>query len=142
MGNAGGILKPEENGRIYRVLDCGCICSLKYREYCTESIELLCPCYYCLENLKARTYDNRKISKLFENSVNKNIFDLVTIGSGSGSDSASINYDNWLVETDAIAYAKRKKIPYEELVPNDELEHICPNYSKRDLLKKFNVIIY
>lgn len=134
MGNAGAILKPEDNGRIYKILDCGCICSLKYKEYCAESIELLCPCYYCLEDLKDQTYNTRKISKLFLNCVNKNIFDLVTT-------KTEFICDNWLIESDAIIYAQKKKIPYEELIPNDELEYMYPNYPKKDLLKRFNIKI-
>lgn len=56
----------NENKRIYKYLDCGCICSLVYKNNHCKDIELLAPCYNCLENLKNNKYDSEKISKLYK----------------------------------------------------------------------------
>ena len=131
MGNASGIILPVQNGRIYKVIDCGCICSLVYKQYCTENIELLCPCYNCLLDIKEKKYNTNKISRLFRNSVNKNIFELTE----------RKNVEHWLLESDAIEYAKKRKIPYEELVPNDDFEYMNPTYQKKDLLKRYDIYL-
>lgn len=129
MGNGSGIMIPEKNGRIFKVIDCGCICSLVYKEYCTENIELLCSCYNCLNNLKKNQYNPEKISKLFKNYVGKNIMELTN----------KDNINNWLFENEAIIYAQSKKIPYEELVPDDEFEYLNPCCPKKDLLKRYKI---
>ena len=122
MGNTSSILIPE-NGRIYKPLECGCICALLYKEYCVTNIELLCPCYTCLEEIREKRYSTSKISKLFEDSVDKNI-SLLT----------NDNYpDKWMLEYVAVEYAKKRKIPYEEFILKDG--YIITNYNKNEMIK-------
>ena len=129
MGTGSSVLLGNENGRIYKCLDCGCICSLTYENYRVKDIELLAPCYYCLENLKKKKYNSNKISNYIKNFIDNEIFYLVD----------SNNNDRWLLENEAIEYARKRKIPYEELVPNDEFEKLIPSYQRRDLIKRFGI---
>lgn len=119
----------KDSGRIFKTLNCQCICSLIYSNYCVQDIELLVPCWDCLESLKNKEYDSKQISKLFRNLLNTNINDLIDPN----------NQNRWLTESEGIEYARKRKIPYEEFVPNDEFEKFNPNVSPRDLLKRFCV---
>ena len=132
MGASSSVNIINENGRIYKELLCKCICSLVYDNYQTiNDIELIVPCYCCLNKLKNNEYNTEKIKNLKNISKNKNVFDLLDIK----------NDNYWMNENDAILYAKKRKIPYEEFIPNDEFELNNPNLPKKNLFIRYNVKI-
>jgi hypothetical protein len=133
MGSSSSIINKdiELTGRVFKTLQCECICSLVYTNYCVQDIELLVPCWNCIESLKEKKYESKEISKLFKNSLNANVYDLI------GYDTPN----RWLTESEAIVYALKRKIPYVELIPNDEFERDNPNVPPRDLLKRYQIYV-
>jgi hypothetical protein len=122
MGASSSIEINKKNGKIYKECECKCICSLTYENYITSNIELIIPCYNCLQDLQNNKYNCNTINKIYEQNKNKNILELIDYDLALS--------DKWLNESDAIMHAGKRNICYEEFTTNN-----C------NLLEKYNIQI-
>jgi len=120
MGASSSIEINKKNGKIYKECECKCICSLTYENYIASNIELNIPCYKCLQDLQNKNYNYNKISEIYKQNKNKNILELIDYDLPLS--------DKWLNESDAVIYAKKRNICYEEFITNN-----C------NLLEKYNI---
>jgi hypothetical protein len=95
------------DGTLYKRLDCGCIFCAKYEKLQPYELELALPCYNCLQDLRCKqknSFNINEVKKLYSDIKELEIDFL--IGPKNG----------WLIESDAIEYAKENRISIIELV--------------------------
>jgi len=126
MGSSASL--NNNNPKIYKHLQCGCIYSCsndttfleadeetkdeyEQSEYQRKNIELLCCCYSCLDNLKKETFDTKPLNKLYNETRNKHIFQLL--------DDPSLE---WMSQIRALEYAGEKGLKgFDECINNKNI---------------------
>jgi len=111
MGASSSIFgyETKENSRIYKNHpDCKCIFSCTYNNFIGDKLELLYCCHNCLQKIKTKSYDTRRLNHLIAETKNIPIKE-------------AIEESNWLSEKDAMLYAFNNKIDVRELLTNTDM---------------------
>ena len=102
----------ENDGKIYKPMECGCIFACEYYDRIVDKLKLVKCCYTCMESLKRKEYNICRVVALSKQTNGKNVDELIEPKRDA----------KWLTTVEAMQMAHTKGIrSMEEFLQNTNI---------------------